>query len=314
MTEADDARFRRPRRRELVVASGYVAAAALYVLIGVTVTDFLLSVFVAIGVPAHRRLARAARRPAASVSWAAHDLEPYAIQRHTRWKIAFVPLLLGSYAPDMMTKWFVYGIHLGPVGPEGDATPRSSIAAGRASASRTRSSTAPSSASFFWKGFGSKLWGISFMIGEWAHALTDTGDTVGTMLLFPWTYPLPLRRVGVRGPDRPDDRRRGVLQRPRRDVGPGLDRLRAVQLARADAFVLRAPRLHADRSWSFVNRAVPTGRAARPLPGRLLLRHEPLDRVDDLGARHPPLPVRPVVGRAALGARRASVSGAGFGR
>ena len=25
-------------------------------------------------------------------------------------KIAFVPLLLGSYAPDLMTKWFVYGI------------------------------------------------------------------------------------------------------------------------------------------------------------------------------------------------------------
>ena len=47
MTEADDARFRRPRGRELVVASGYVAAGAIYVLIGVTVTDFLLSVFVA---------------------------------------------------------------------------------------------------------------------------------------------------------------------------------------------------------------------------------------------------------------------------
>ena len=26
------------------------------------------------------------------------------------------------------------------------------------------------------------------MIGHWAHALTDTGDTVGTMLLFPWTF------------------------------------------------------------------------------------------------------------------------------
>ena len=35
------------------------------------------------------------------MSWAAHDLEPYAIQNHggSRLKIAFVPLLLGSYAP-----------------------------------------------------------------------------------------------------------------------------------------------------------------------------------------------------------------------
>ena len=48
------------------------------------------------------------------VSWAAHDLEPYAIQKHLGLKLAFVPLLIGSYSPDMMTKWFVYGIHLGP--------------------------------------------------------------------------------------------------------------------------------------------------------------------------------------------------------
>ena len=48
MTEANDARFRWPNRRELVVALGYVAAAAIYILIGVTVTDFLLSVFVAL--------------------------------------------------------------------------------------------------------------------------------------------------------------------------------------------------------------------------------------------------------------------------
>ena len=39
-----------------------------------------------------------------------------------------------------------------------------------------------------WKGFGSKLWALSFVIGHAAHALTDTGDTVGTMLLFPWTF------------------------------------------------------------------------------------------------------------------------------
>jgi hypothetical protein len=45
----DDARFRLPSRRELVVALGYTAAGALYVLIGVLVTDFLLSVFVGLG-------------------------------------------------------------------------------------------------------------------------------------------------------------------------------------------------------------------------------------------------------------------------
>ena len=38
---------RLPTRRQLAVTAGYAAAAALYVLIGVLVTDFLLSVFVA---------------------------------------------------------------------------------------------------------------------------------------------------------------------------------------------------------------------------------------------------------------------------
>ena len=64
------------------------------------------------------RVARSPRRRYTGgwrrVSWAAHDLEPYAFQRHLNLKVAFVPLLIGSYAPDLMSKWFVYGIHLGP--------------------------------------------------------------------------------------------------------------------------------------------------------------------------------------------------------
>jgi hypothetical protein len=39
--------FRWPSRRQFAVFLGYVAAGALYVVIGVTVTDFLLSVFTA---------------------------------------------------------------------------------------------------------------------------------------------------------------------------------------------------------------------------------------------------------------------------
>ena len=44
-----DAGFRLPSRGQLAVGLGYLAAGALYVLIGVLVTDFLLSVFVGIG-------------------------------------------------------------------------------------------------------------------------------------------------------------------------------------------------------------------------------------------------------------------------
>ncbi len=36
----------------------------------------------------------------------------------------------------------------------------------------------------------SRVWALSFMVGQWAHALTDIGDTVGSMLLFPFTTEL----------------------------------------------------------------------------------------------------------------------------
>jgi hypothetical protein len=121
------------------------------------------------------------------VSWAAHDLEPYAFQRHLKLKIAFVPLLLGSYAPDLMTKWFVYGITI--FGFKLKADDPVQFHRGWPGFGFTHSFLFGVAISLiFWKVFGSKIWGISFLIGQWAHSLTDTGDTVGTMLLFPWTH------------------------------------------------------------------------------------------------------------------------------
>jgi hypothetical protein len=121
------------------------------------------------------------------VSWAAHDLEPYAFQRHLKLKIAFVPLLLGSYAPDLMTKWFVYGITIFGIKLKADDPVQ--FHRGWPGFGFTHSFLFGVAISLiFWKVFGSKIWGISFLIGQWAHSLTDTGDTVGTMLLFPWTH------------------------------------------------------------------------------------------------------------------------------
>ena len=48
VSDAEDDGFRLPSRRQLAVGLGYAGAAALYVLVGVLVTDFLLSVFVGI--------------------------------------------------------------------------------------------------------------------------------------------------------------------------------------------------------------------------------------------------------------------------
>ena len=120
------------------------------------------------------------------MSWAAHDLEPYVIQKELGKRVAFVPLLVGSYAPDLLSKWFVYGVTLAGVELKADN---------------------PAQFHRGWPGFGfthsltfgvlvglllylvwrNKVVAYSFVIGQWAHALTDTGDTVGTMLLFPFT-------------------------------------------------------------------------------------------------------------------------------
>jgi membrane-bound metal-dependent hydrolase YbcI (DUF457 family) len=120
------------------------------------------------------------------MSWATHDIEPYVIKRELGLKVAFIPLLLGSYAPDILTKWLVYGDNI--FGFEIRADNPAQFHRG-------------------WPGFGfthslmfgvlcaliiylptkSKIWAISFMIGQWAHAISDVGDTMGTMLLFPFS-------------------------------------------------------------------------------------------------------------------------------
>ena len=119
------------------------------------------------------------------MSWAAHDLEPYAFQRHLGVKVAFVPLLIGSYAPDLMSKWFVYGIHV--FGTELKAEDPVQFHRGWPGVGFTHSLLfGLVVGAILWK-LIDRTWGISFVIGHWAHSITDVGDTVGTMLFFPWT-------------------------------------------------------------------------------------------------------------------------------
>lgn len=120
------------------------------------------------------------------MSWAAHDLEPYVIQRHLGKRVAFMPLLLGSYAPDMFTKWFVYGI--GISGWHIKASDPARFHRGWPGVGFTHSLIFGVLLSLIIYGIWRKpILAYSFLIGQFAHALTDTGDTVGTMLFFPFT-------------------------------------------------------------------------------------------------------------------------------
>jgi len=120
------------------------------------------------------------------MSWAAHDLEPYVIQKHMGKRVAFVPLLVGSYAPDLLSKWFVYGVTF--VGVELKADNPAQFHRGWPGVGFTHSLVFGVLVGLLlylvWR---NKVVAYSFVIGQWAHALTDTGDTVGSMLLFPFT-------------------------------------------------------------------------------------------------------------------------------
>jgi membrane-bound metal-dependent hydrolase YbcI (DUF457 family) len=120
------------------------------------------------------------------MSWAAHDFEPYVIQKHFGRRIAFMPLLLGSYAPDMVTKWFVYGV--GVFGYELKASDPAQFHRGWPGVGFTHSLTfGVVVALIIYLVWRQPVIAYSFLIGQWAHALTDIGDTVGTMLFFPFT-------------------------------------------------------------------------------------------------------------------------------
>jgi membrane-bound metal-dependent hydrolase YbcI (DUF457 family) len=120
------------------------------------------------------------------MSWAAHDLEPYAIQRHLGRRVAIVPLLIGSYSPDFATKWFVYGIN--SFGVDVGAKNPAEFHRGWPGVGFLHSlSFGVVFAILLLLIFRSRVWALSFLIGQWAHSLTDTGDTVGTMLFFPFT-------------------------------------------------------------------------------------------------------------------------------
>ena len=127
------------------------------------------------------------------MSWATHDVEPYVIKRHLGgierrlgFRISFVAITFGSWAPDLFTKWFIYGINVAGVEIRADD---------------------PAQWHRDWPGLGfthslfmgvvvgllwwavtrHKGWAVGLMIGIWAHVLSDTLDTNGVMLFFPFS-------------------------------------------------------------------------------------------------------------------------------
>jgi membrane-bound metal-dependent hydrolase YbcI (DUF457 family) len=116
------------------------------------------------------------------MSWAAHEFENYLLQKEfTRdgWvKPSFLAIVLGTFGPDLFTKAFVYGAH--------DSA---------AEVHRGWPGLGFSHSFLFGVSFGvavlwltrSRSWAIGIVIGQWAHVLTDMGDSAGVMPFFPFS-------------------------------------------------------------------------------------------------------------------------------
>jgi hypothetical protein len=120
------------------------------------------------------------------VSWVAHDVEPYVIQKHLGKRISFLAVLFGSWSPDLFTKWLVYGV---------DQWGIDIHVADPSDFHRSWPGIGPLHAPVYgvvlgiavWVLFRNSPWALGLMIGQWSHSLSDTLDTKGTMLFFPLT-------------------------------------------------------------------------------------------------------------------------------
>jgi hypothetical protein len=121
------------------------------------------------------------------MSWAAHELESYFLQKHLRVRVAFSAVLLGCLLPDLFTKLPVYGLRIGELTYLRVANPaqyhRSWPGVGV-----THSLLFGAFVSLVVLAvFRNRAWALGLLIGQWAHVASDSFDTAGTMIFFPFT-------------------------------------------------------------------------------------------------------------------------------
>jgi len=124
------------------------------------------------------------------MSWAAHQFEIYAVQAHLpkkmRGKVSFWGIFLGDFTPDFLSKFWVYGITIG--GHHYGAESPHQWHRGWPGMGFTHTlflGVLIGSLLWVWK--RSRALTVGYILGFAAHALTDVNDSVGTMLLFPFS-------------------------------------------------------------------------------------------------------------------------------
>ena len=124
------------------------------------------------------------------MSWAAHQFEVYAVQAHLpkkmRGKVSFWGIFLGDFTPDFLSKFWVYGITIN--GRHYGAEVPHKWHRGWPGMGVTHTLfLGILLAGAFWLWKRNRAFTIGYLLGYAAHALTDVNDSVGTILLFPFS-------------------------------------------------------------------------------------------------------------------------------
>ena len=126
------------------------------------------------------------------MSWSAHQFESYVLQKHFGEKISisYLALVAGDLLPDAFIKIWVYGFdfngkHYGASDPAGFHR-----GLGGAGFTHSLAFGALVALLVWWIGRPRPWavpWAVGIVIGQWAHAITDTNDSRGTILFFPFS-------------------------------------------------------------------------------------------------------------------------------
>lgn len=124
------------------------------------------------------------------MSWAAHQFETYAIEAHLpkRWqgRVSFLGIVAGDQLPDFVAKFWTYGVTIGGTHYGADVPHEFHRGWPGAGFSHSFSFGMVVAALIWWK-WRNRGFVAGFLLGIAAHVVVDINDSVGTMLLFPFS-------------------------------------------------------------------------------------------------------------------------------
>ena len=120
------------------------------------------------------------------MSWAAHELENFYFLKHLGRRVSYLGLLVGALAPDVLTKFYTYGFSVGGLHLAADNPAQ--FHRGWPGMGWTTSLMAGLLLAIFvyFISKRNKAWFWGIFVGYSLHVLTDSTDTAGVMMFWPF--------------------------------------------------------------------------------------------------------------------------------